>query len=135
MKRSIRRWFRRSSIAACLALSLMACVLFYLDRTITMPTRAKEQVLLQNLYTIRSAIEQFEENEGCPPHELEELIASKYLRRMPLDPTTRREDTWVVQRLSSAPPDELPHCPRRVIRDVRSGSTGLGLDGRPHSSW
>ncbi|MEM1248388.1 MAG: hypothetical protein AAGK22_18580 [Acidobacteriota bacterium] len=58
-----------------------------------------------------------------------------YLRSLPLDPVTGRDDSWVVVRLGAYPLDELPHCPRRVVWDVRSGSDELGLEGQAYSSW
>jgi general secretion pathway protein G len=92
--------------------------------------RAREVVLKQNLNSIRDAIDKFYADRARYPVDLQELVAQRYLRAMPLDPVTDRADSWQVvgasQQASSA---------GGTIRDVRSGAAGKALDGTAYASW
>jgi len=61
------------------------------------------------------------------PATLEELVAKKYLRRLPADPTTGRVDWERVPYL------ELPR-PAGLF-DVRSRNRAVSTTGEPYSSW
>ena len=104
------------------------------------PIRAKEAVLKTNLREIRSALEQHLADKGRYPLELAELTP-KYLKRLPIDPFTKLNSTWVPifedreeEAVGPAPGEgegqEVPG-----IMDVRSGATGKSLDGEPYASW
>jgi general secretion pathway protein G len=54
----------------------------------------------QNLATIRDAIDKFFGDQGKYPETLDELVAKRYLRQIPLDPLSEAPN-WVVV----APPD------------------------------
>lgn len=60
----------------------------------------RSRVQQQNMVTLRDAIDKFNADQGRYPDDLQELVAKKYLRQIPLDPMTERAD-WVVV----APPD------------------------------
>jgi general secretion pathway protein G len=49
----------------------------------------------QNLATLRDAIDKFYGDQGRFPETLDELVVKRYLRQVPLDPLTER-DNWVV---------------------------------------
>jgi general secretion pathway protein G len=87
--------------------------------------RAKENVLKENLYQMREAIQQYYADKGKYPEQLEALATEKYLRSIPLDPVTERADTWVV-----VPPQDAA---AGGVYDVRSGAAGAGRDGKPFS--
>ncbi|MFQ5818207.1 MAG: type IV pilin protein, partial [Terriglobia bacterium] len=55
--------------------------------------QAKETVLKENLFVLRSIIEQFTLDKQRPPASLEELVTEDYLRVLPKDITGAR-DTW-----------------------------------------
>lgn len=57
--------------------------------------RGREQVLQQNLATMREAIDKFYGDRGRYPDQLEDLVTQRYLRAIPLDPYTE-SPTWVV---------------------------------------
>lgn len=101
--------------------------------TIAQPTyknsiiRAKETVLKENLFAMRSAIDQFYADNGVYPQTLEELVAKGYLRSIPKDPFTNSNTTWIL--IPPPQPDE------KGIYDVRSGSTERSLSGVPYSEW
>jgi general secretion pathway protein G len=85
--------------------------------------RAKENVLRENLYQMREAIQQYYADKGRYPEELQTLATEKYLRSIPLDPVTERADTWVV-----VPPQDAG---KGGVYDVHSGAPGAGADGKP----
>lgn len=88
---------------------------------------AKEAVLRENLHQMRDALDKYYGDNGRYPDALPDLVSRKYLRRIPPDPVTDSDQTWVVV----APTD-----PRRGrVADVRSGAEGKGRDGTPYSSW
>lgn len=57
----------------------------------------------------------------------------KFLRRIPIDPMTGKNDTWVA-RCYSQRADETSWCGTDVW-DVRSASTQKGMNGRPYNEW
>jgi general secretion pathway protein G len=71
---------------------------------------------------------------------LESLVEEGYLRSIPMDPITKRTDTW-VEIYEEIDPDfipaetDLPEDGQPGIVDVRSGSTILSLSGTPYYEW
>jgi general secretion pathway protein G len=101
--------------------------------TIAQPTyktsvrRAKETVLKENLFAMRSAIDQFYADNGSYPASLEDLVQKGYLRSIPKDPITNSNTTWVI-----VPP---PNPEETGVYDVKSGSNEISLSGTPYSDW
>jgi len=89
--------------------------------------RAEEATLKQNLALMRDAIDKYFADTGRYPSALDDLVARRYLRAIPLDPVTGAADTWVT-----VPP---PGSEAGRVYDVKSGSSGLGRDGSPISTW
>lgn len=88
---------------------------------------AKEAVLRENLHQMRDALDKFYGDTGRYPEALNDLVIRKYLRRIPPDPITDSDKTWVIV----APAD-----PRQGrVADVRSGAPGNGRDGKPYNTW
>jgi len=107
-----------------------------------MPRRAKESVLKTNLRTLREVIDQFYGDKGRYPASLDELVETKYLRQVPIDPFTKSAQTWVLvfeeattEEDAGPPPtgDEEEAGPG--IIDVHSGSPASALDGTPYAKW
>lgn len=94
----------------------------YMDRVDT----ARETVLRQDLVGLRTAIDQFYRDKARYPDNLEELVSQRYIRAIPVDPITRRADTWLL-----LPPKEGG----KGVFDVRSGSTQRAKDGSDYASW
>ena len=90
--------------------------------------RSKEAVLKQNLSTLRSAIDQFHHDTGKYPERFEELVEKRYLRTLPVDPITERNDSWVPQ----PPPVDSGLS---GVYDVRSGAEGKATDGTEYAQW
>jgi len=86
--------------------------------------RAKETVLRSDLAGMRDALDKFFADTGRYPANLEELVSSRYLRKVPPDPITESTSSWRVV----APAD--PELGGGY--DVKSGADGLTRDGRPY---
>jgi general secretion pathway protein G len=102
----------------------------------TAPQRAREAALKEDLFTMRSAIDQFHADRGRWPTGLDELVSMGYLRRMPEDPVTRSTDTWVPDYadLSDEQDDRSGSNGQQMI-DVHSGSDDVALDGTRYADW
>ena len=87
---------------------------------------AKETVLASDLATMREAVDKFFGDTGRYPANLEELVARRYLRKVPPDPITERADSWVV--VAPPAPDQ------GSVYDVKSGAIGTMSDGRPYNA-
>jgi general secretion pathway protein G len=92
--------------------------------------RARESTLRADLYALRKAIDDFHADTGAYPKELDELVAKRYLRRIPPDPVTERRDTWVLLRA-----EEEKTAQASGILDVRSGATEQARDGSYFRDW
>lgn len=84
----------------------------------------KEASLRANLVVLRSEIEQFTVDHRRPPSSLSELVASGYLKQIPSDPFTGKNDTWLTQKSSTS-----------GSLEVHSGSDAINNDGTKYISW
>jgi general secretion pathway protein G len=96
------------------------------------PQKAKEATLKEDLYVLRNVLDQYFADKGKYPESLETLVEERYIRRIPVDPMTGSDQTWVVEFAEAS--DEDPEGGGGVI-DVHSGSTGVALDGSSYSEW
>jgi general secretion pathway protein G len=95
-------------------------------------TRAKEAVLRDDLFQLRSLINQYTLDKQKAPQSLEDLVSGGYLKAIPKDPFTNSNETWQVEQedvLLSADQSEPG------ITDVHSGSSLTGLDGTAYNTW
>src|SRR5262249_33669046 len=60
------------------------------------PQRAREATLKEDLFTMRSVIDQFHGDKGFYPPDLPTLVTEGYLRKIPIDPMTKSAETWVT---------------------------------------
>jgi general secretion pathway protein G len=90
--------------------------------------RSREAVLKENLFQIRDAIGKYHADKGKYPESLQALATEQYLRKVPLDPVTQSETTWVVMPIPGAT-DVL------AVFDVRSGAPGKAVDGTEYATW
>lgn len=89
---------------------------------------AEESTLKEDLHVLRKAIDDFYADKGRYPAELQELVERRYVRRIPLDPLTDRNDSWVLIR-------SVDDKGEGGIMDVRSGSDLKAGDGTPYQDW
>src|SRR6202049_4832901 len=95
--------------------------------------RARESVLKQNLFAIRSVISQYTLDKQKAPKSLEDLVTGGYFKQIPTDPMTTRNDTWTVEEET----DTIMTVDQKEpgIFDVHSGSTATGSDGTAYNTW
>jgi general secretion pathway protein G len=92
--------------------------------------RAKESVLANNLFTLRTVIDQYSYDKGKAPQALQDLVSEGYLQKLPVDPMTGNNQSWktVMEDASQSVSQSEPG-----IFDVHSGSDKTGLDGVAYS--
>src|SRR6476469_8000427 len=94
--------------------------------------RAKESVLLQNLFTLRPLISQYTLDKQKAPQSLDDLVTAGYIKQIPIDPFTGKNDTWTVEQEDYS----LSVDQRETgITDVHSGSALISSSGTAYSSW
>ncbi len=94
--------------------------------------RSKEAVLHQNLFTLRTVIDNYTYDKMKAPQSLQDLVTEGYLRDVPVDPMTGSNQSWktIMEDASQSVDQSQPG-----IFDVKSGSDKTGLDGTPYSEW
>jgi general secretion pathway protein G len=94
--------------------------------------RANESVLKNNLFTLRTVIDNYTGDKLKAPQSLQELVSAGYLREIPYDPMTRSNQTWktIMEDASQSVNQSEPG-----IFDVKSGSDKTGSDNTPYSEW
>jgi general secretion pathway protein G len=93
---------------------------------------ANEAVLKADLYEMRRAIDSYTVDKQKAPQSLDDLVQSGYLKTMPIDPITKRSDTWMpAQEDTMMTIDQT----ESGINDVHSGSQQSALDGSSYSTW
>jgi general secretion pathway protein G len=93
---------------------------------------AREATLKADLHVMRNAIDSYTYDKQKAPQSLDDLVQAGYLKSMPVDPFTRRSDTWMP-----AQEDTLMSLDQTEagIDDVHSGSQETAIDGTSYSTW
>ena len=94
--------------------------------------RTKESLLKNNLFTLRTVIDEYTFDKKKAPQTLEDLVSDGYLRGIPIDPITGNNQTW---RLIMEDAISMVDQTQPGIFDVRSGSDLKSLEGSPYSEW
>lgn len=89
--------------------------------------KAKESVLRENLASLRVSIDKYFADNGQYPETLNDLVAKRYLRRIPDDPVTDSATTWIV-----VPPGDSV---KGGVADVKSGAPGKSRNGSSYKEW
>jgi general secretion pathway protein G len=93
---------------------------------------AKETALHDDLYTLRSLIDQYTLDKQKAPQSLDDIVQAGYLKELPKDPFTNSRETWVpVTDESLMSPDQT----EPGIIDVHSGSDQMSSEGTAYSAW
>jgi general secretion pathway protein G len=94
--------------------------------------RARESVLRQDLFTLRSVISQFTLDKQRAPQSLDDLVQAGYIKQIPIDPFTSKNDTWQLEQedVLLAVDQQQPG-----ITDVHSGANLTASDGTNYTSW
>jgi general secretion pathway protein G len=94
--------------------------------------KAREAVLMEDLYQMRRAIDAYFTDHSKYPESLETLVEAKYLREIPRDPFTSLQDSWEI---AAPEPREDGTVAEGGVEDVFSGSELVGLNGIPYREW
>ncbi|WP_373987777.1 type II secretion system protein [Duganella sp. BuS-21] len=89
--------------------------------------RTKEDVLREDLFILRDAIDKYYADRNRYPNELKDLVTEKYLRAIPVDPFTQSAFSWVVV------PAEDPEL--GAVANVHSAAPNTGRDGTWLKDW
>jgi general secretion pathway protein G len=94
--------------------------------------RTKESVLKNNLFTLRTVIDNYTFDKQKAPAQLQDLVTDGYLKSIPVDPMTGSNQTWkiIMEDASQSVNQSEPG-----IFDVKSGSDRTGLEGTAYSEW
>ncbi len=95
--------------------------------------RSKEAVLRDDLFTMRSLIDQYTVDKQAAPQSLADLVTEGYLREIPVDPFTNSSQTW--QEIFESDVIMNPDQTTPGLTDVRSGSSLRSLNGNLYSEW
>ena len=114
-------------IVISIIIILAAITLPQYQRTI-MHTR--ETVLRDDLYKMRSLIDQFAADKGRLPQSVDELASEGYIRDVPVDPFTGEKD-WAITT------GEDPNATEgeQGMTDIHSSSSEISTEGTPYSEW
>jgi general secretion pathway protein G len=96
--------------------------------------RARESVLRQDLFTMRSVISQYTLDKQKMPQSSDDLVQAGYLKQIPIDPMTGQAN-WAWHNADEGTilsPDEQDEG---GIDDVFSASDDIGTDGVPYSQY
>jgi general secretion pathway protein G len=134
MIKSRPRWQRGFTLIELMVVMAIISVLLAIALPIYQKSivRAKESVLRNNLFTLRSMIDEYTIDKQKAPETLQDLVSQGYLRQIPQDPLTGSDQTWKLI-MEDAPIGGGNNPPG--IFDVRSGSDKTGLDGTPYADW
>ena len=93
--------------------------------------RAKESVLKNNLFTLRTVIDEYTYDKQKGPQSLQDLVTEGYLRAIPTDPITKNTEWRIIMEDALTAVNQTDPG----IFDVRSGSDAKSMEGTPYSEW
>jgi len=114
-------------IVITIVIILAAIALPQYQRTIM---HAREAVLRDDLYKMRTLLDQYAADKGKLPQSLEDLTSERYMRELPVDPITGQAD-WTV--VSGEDPNSTSG--EQGVTDVKSSSGDVSSEGTPYSEW
>lgn len=98
---------------------------------------ARESVLRDDLYKMRTLIDQYAADKGKLPQSLDDLVSANYMREIPVDPMTN-ERNWNV--IIGEDPNSREG--EQGVIDVHSNSTDMpistgeeGDESKPYNEW
>ena len=108
---------------------LVSMAVPYYQKTII---RSKEALLRNNLFTLRTVIDEYTIDKAKAPQSLQDLVTEGYLRSVPVDPMTGSDQTWrvIMEDAMTSVNQTEPG-----IFDVQSGSDRSSLEGTPYAEW
>ena len=113
-------------IVISIIIILAAIALPQYQRTIL---HTRETVLRDNLFKMRTLLDQFAADKGRLPQSLDELVTEGYMREKPTDPITGNKD-W-----QEDPGDDPNSDGGTGIVNVHSLSADPSSEGTPYNEW
>ncbi|MBJ8553299.1 type II secretion system protein [Acinetobacter bereziniae] len=108
-------------------ITLMALILsIILPNYLNSIEKNKEVVLNQNLSSLRLSIDQYYSDNGNYPSDLKILIEKKYIRNIPVDPTTENNSWDIIY---------YEENQNLGIYDVKSKNSSESSKGTLYSQW
>src|SRR5881296_1842977 len=91
---------------------------------------ARETVLKDDLFRMRSLIDQYAADKGKLPQSLDDLVTAGYIREVPKDPITDNKD-WNIDT------GEDPYSTEggSGVTDVHSSASEVSTEGTPYTEW
>ena len=89
-------------------------------------------MLKNNLFTIRTVIDEYTYDKQKAPQTLQDLVTEGYLREVPIDPIVGNNTAW---RIVMEPAMQSVSQTEPGIFDVKSGSDAKSLEGTTYSDW
>jgi general secretion pathway protein G len=117
-----------SLIELIVALAILATILSVaVPRYFSNIETAQENVLHEDLYIMRSAIDHYFSDKSVYPNLLTDLVTQNYLRAIPTDPFTQSSNSWTI-----VPPADPT---LGAVYDIHSGSPNTAKNGTWLASW
>lgn len=117
-----------SLIELIVALAILATILSVaVPRYFSNIETAQENVLHEDLYIMRSAIDHYFSDKSVYPNLLTDLVTQNYLRAVPTDPFTQSSNSWTI-----VPPADPT---LGAVYDIHSGSPNMAKNGTWLASW
>ena len=93
-------------------------------------THARETILHDDLFKMRSLIDQYAADKGKLPQSLDDLVTAGYMREIPKDPITDNKD-WAI----ATGDDPYSTEGSTGVTDVHSASGDVSTEGTPYGEW
>jgi general secretion pathway protein G len=90
----------------------------------------REAVLRDDLYKMRSLLDQYAVDKQKLPQSLDDLVTAGYMRELPVDPITGQKD-WTI----TSGEDPNSNSSEQGVTDVHSASADTSSEGTPYSEW
>jgi general secretion pathway protein G len=117
-----------SLIELIVALVILATILsIAVPRYFSNIETAQENVLHEDLYVMRSAIDHYFSDKSVYPNLLTDLVTQNYLRAIPTDPFTQSSNSWTI-----VPPADPT---LGAVYDIHSGSPNMAKNGTWFAQW
>jgi general secretion pathway protein G len=114
-------------IVITIIIILAAIVLPQYQKTIL---ATREAVLRDDLYKMRSLLDQYAADKQKLPQSLDDLVSGGYMRELPVDPITGQKD-WTI----TTGDDSNSNSSEQGVTDVHSASADTSSEGTPYSEW
>ena len=94
--------------------------------------RTRESVLRNNLFTMRTVLDEYTYDKQKAPQTLEDLVTEGYLRQVPYDPMTNTRE-WGKRSMQDDPKSNA--WGGQNVFSVYTNSMDKARDGTPYAEW